>query len=283
MVYKRYTTQNTPGDDRLALRRHKAFWMALAGGAAAAIVLGLVLTQTLRPAVESDRTAANTSAESRTPEPAQAPPTPVPLATASPRMVSPRPSPRPSPSESVAAEPGRFTNADLERMKREGTIPPPASPAPRVSPAPTRPSPSASPPARTAASPAAAAASPRAPSPPPATVRPGPSPDQPGEAGADNDEAAWRARTQRRVAAVHAAEGRLRQAQERVSTLREHTTAALAEGADRAADLQQQLQQAEDRLDQAEKDLQRAEQALDRLDEEARRAGVPAAWVHRPQ
>jgi hypothetical protein len=264
MVYKRYTTQNTYDSDRLGLRRHKAFWMALAGGAVSAIVLGVVLTRALRPAgVETEATAAN--APTAMPTPA----TPASLAP----VVSPTPSrmprsPRPSPSEPALPSPsesGRFTNADLERLKREGS--PPASPATRTSPSPAARAaasvPPASPSGRTARSPAAGE--------PPA--------GQPGEPGAESEEVVWRARTQRRMAAVRAAEGRLRQAQERVSTLREQVAAALAESPDNRPDLQQQLQQAEDRVAQAQKDLARAEDALDRLEDDARAAGVPLAWV----
>jgi hypothetical protein len=295
LVYKRYTTQDTTDHERLALRRHKGFWMALAAGAVSAIVLGVVLTRALRPsAVETDQTAANAAnppTGTRAPEPsAAAQPSLAPVVSPSP-MRSPlvRPSPRLSPSESplpTPAEPGHFTNADLERLKREeGVLP--GSPAPRSSASPSRPSASASPAAKASPSPAARTASPAPSGSPPARPpRPAaagePLPDQPGEPGAESEESVWRARTQRRLVAVRAAEDRLRRAQERVSTLREQTTAALAEGADRAAGLQQQLQQAEDRLDQAERDLQRAEEALDRLDDEARRAGVPLAWVRHP-
>jgi hypothetical protein len=292
MVYKRYTEDTS--DNRLALRRHRGFWMALAGGAVAAIVLGVVLTRALRPSAvetEPERTAAgNAPATAATPEPA-ASASLAPLSSPSPiRSPLMRPTPRTSPSESAAspAEPGRFTNADLERMKREGGALP-LPPTPRASPSPSRPaaSPPASPAAKASPSPVARTSPSPAGSPPvrPASPRPSarasgePAVVQPGESGSESEEAVWRARTQRRMAAVRAAEDRLRRAQESVSRLREQTTAALAEGADRATALQQQLQQAEDRLDQAGRDLQRAEEALDRLDDEARRAGVPLDWV----
>jgi len=292
MVYKRYAEHTAPGD-RLRLRSYKGFWWALGIGVVSAVVVGLVLTQALRPSAVGTEPSPRIAEAAPTPEPTVPPPTAAPLAA--PATLAPRPAATlitRSPTPAVAPSPlppGQYGNADLERVRRGAATPPllPASPSPRTAgTSPRAPLPPSGAPGQKPVMTAGSASPPASPRPvrsAPAVRQGEAAPEPSADAGAQGDEAFWRGRTQRRLAAVRAAEGRLRQAQDRVSALREQTTAALSEGSDRAPDLQAQLQQAEDRLNQADKDLQRAEQSLDGLEDEARRAGVPLAWVSRPQ